>query len=298
MLACKFCKAENSCVKNGAKSGLQRWLCRSCNHKFYQTEGSSMPRMRTPDHVVISGLSLYYDGLSSYKVAKQLGEIYDESISHKSVLNWITKFTKIIQPYVEQILEQQLQLSGKIHHDETELKVGGEGRMFWESLDQDSRYLCAHLLTESRTSEDCKKVFQQILDKQRPHVLFTDGSFAYDEAYRKIFYNRVKAMRVEWIRRVGIRARETNNIIERAHSTLKYRLHDTRNLKHDDTAKTWLDFYVIGYNYCRVHSSIKMTPAQAAGVQVKGWKQLIDGAQEFKTKQEAPVELVQEVRTP
>lgn len=256
-----------------------------------------MPRMRTPDHVVVAGMSLYYDGLSSYKVAKQLGEIFGETVSHKSILNWISRLTKMILPYVEEVLEQQLKLSGKIHHDETEFRVGGEGRYFWQSLDQDSRYLVGHMLTESRTSEDAKKVFRQILEKQRPTALFTDGSFAYDEAYRKVFWTRFKPSKVEWVRRVGIRARETNNIVERAHSTLKYRLHDTRNLKNDKSAKTWLDFYVIGYNYCRVHSSIKMTPAQAAGVQVKGWKQLIDNAQQFRTKQEIETPgLVQEVR--
>jgi transposase-like protein len=253
--------------------------------------------MRTPDHVVVTGLSLYYDGLSSWKTAKQLGEIYGESVTHKTILNWIAKFTKLVQPYIEQVLEQQLKLSGKIHHDETEIKVGSEGCYFWQSLDENSRYMVAHLLTESRTSEDAKKVFRQILEKQRPIALFTDGSFAYDDAFKKVFFTHFKAGKVEWVRRVGIRARETNNIIERAHSTLKYRLHDTRNLKNDKSAKTWLDFYIIGYNYCRVHSSIKMTPAQAAGIEIKGWKHLIDGAQEFKTKQEVRPELVQEIRT-
>lgn len=297
MPACKFCKSEQV-VKNGNKSGLQRYLCKTCGHKSYDTTGVSAPRMRTPDHIVLSGLSLYFDGLSSYKVAKQISEIYGESISQKTVLNWVTKFTKLIQPYVEQVLEQQLKLSGKVHHDETEIKVGGEGRYFWQSLDEDTRYMVAHMLGTTRTSEDAAKVFQQILEKQRPNALFTDGSFAYDDAFNKVFYSRYKANKVEWVRRVGIRARETNNIIERAHSTLKYRLHDTRNLKHDNTAKTWLDFYIIGYNYCRVHSSIKVTPAQAAGVEVKGWKQLIESAQQYKAHEEIKQrELVQEVRS-
>lgn len=295
MPSCKFCKSEQT-VKNGNKSGLQRWLCKTCGHKFYET-GNSMPRMRVPDHVIISGLSMYFDGLSSYKVAKQISEIFGETVSHKTVLKWITKFTKLCQPYVSQVLEQQLKLSGKVHHDETEIRVGGEGRYFWESLDEDSRYIVAHMLGSTRTSEDATKVFKQILEKQRPNALFTDGSFAYDEAVRKVFYSRYKAAKVEWVRRVGIRARETNNIIERAHSTLKFRLHDTRGLKSDETAKTWLDFYMLGYNYCRVHSSIKQTPAQAAGMEIKGWKQLIESAQQYTTQQEIQEkELVQEVR--
>ncbi len=38
------------------------------------------------------------------------------------------------------------------------------------------------------------------------------------------FYSRYKEHRVEFVRRAGIRAKETNNVIERLHGTLKDRL--------------------------------------------------------------------------
>jgi transposase-like protein len=170
-------------------------------------------------------------------------------------------------------------LSGKYHHDETEIAVGGSGRYFWETIDEGTRMIVAHLLTESRTSEDAKKVFKQALEKQRPIALYTDGSFAYDEAYNKTYYSHYKAERVEWIRKVGIRARKTNNIVERLHGTLKDRTKPMRGLKNDKRAKTLLDGYVINYNFCRKHQSINMTPAEAAGINIKGWKQLIEVAQ-------------------
>lgn len=34
---------------------------------------------------------------------------------------------------------------------------------------------------------------------------------------KKVFYTKFKTNRVEWVRRVGIKARETNNIVERLH---------------------------------------------------------------------------------
>ncbi len=295
MPACKFCKSEQV-VKSGNKSGVQRYLCKNCGHKFYDNN-VNFPRMRVNDHAIVTALSLYYDGLSSWKISKQLSDIFGEEISHTTVLKWIRKYTTLATDYVRK-LEGNLQLSGKYHHDETEIKVGGEGRYFWETIDEDTRYIVAHLLTESRTSEHTKEVFKQALEKQRPNALFTDGSFAYDDAYNKVYYSRFKANKVEWVRRVGIQARETNNIVERLHGTLKDRLRPMRGLKHDNTAKTLLDGYVINYNYCRKHSSIGMTPAQAAGVtEVKGWKQLIESAQVQKTQQEIQEkELVQEVR--
>ncbi len=161
--------------------------------------------------------------------------------------------------------------------------MGGEGRYFWETIDEGTRMIVAHLLTESRTSEDARKVFQQALEVQKPTTLYTDGSFAYDDAFNKVFYSRYKADRVEWVRKVGIRARQTNNVVERLHGTLKDRTKPMRGLKNDERAKTLLDGYVINYNFCRKHQSINMTPAEAAGINIKGWKQLIETAQIHKT---------------
>lgn len=253
--------------------------------------------MRVNPHTIITAIDLFYGGLSTRKTAEQLENIFGEKVSQSTIHYWVHKYAKLVAENFIPQAEQQLKLSGKVHHDETEFKVGGKERYFWESLDEDSRYIVAHLLTGSRTSEHAKEVFRQILEKQRPNALFTDGSFAYDEAYNKVFYSHFKANKVEWVRRVGIRARETNNIVERLHGTLKDRLRPMRGLKNDSAASELLDGYVINYNYCRKHSSIGMTPAQAAGINVKGWKQLIENAQVKQTEKEIQAkELVQEVR--
>ncbi len=118
----------------------------------------------------------------------------------------------MVKDYVESL---QPKLSGKYHHDETELKVHGNGRYFWETIDEDTRFIVAHMLSENRTGEEAIKVFKQSLQNQRPVAFFTDGSFAYDEAFNKVFFSRYKTNKVEWVRRVGIRARETNNVVEK-----------------------------------------------------------------------------------
>lgn len=69
-----------------------------------------------------------------------------------------------------------------------------------------------------------------------------------------------------------------------------------RGLKNDIRAKTLLDGYVVNYNFCRKHQSIGKTPAEAAGINVKGWKQLIEAAQfqksEGKTEDKQVLEVV------
>jgi len=274
MQTCKYCHSDNV-VKHGVRAGIQRYLCKNCNHHFYDN-AVTFPRMRVDSHVIVTSLNMYYSGLSTRKVAEQLSNIFGEHVSQTTVWYWVHRYSELVGDFVETLKPK---LSGKYHHDETEIAVGGQGRYFWETIDEETRMIVAHLVTESRTSEDAKRVFKQALDKQRPIALFTDGSFAYDEAYNKTYYSHYKAERVEWIRRVGMKARQTNNIVERLHGTLKDRLKPMRGLKNDKRATTLLNGYVINYNFCRKHQSINMTPAEAAGINVKGWKQLIEEAQ-------------------
>lgn len=214
--------------------------------------------MRTNTKVIVTSLNLYYGGLSMRKVAEQIENIFEEHLSQSTIHYWIHKFARLAKDYVDTLKPK---LGGKYHHDETGIKVGGEDRYFWETIDEDTCFIVANLLSESRSSEDAIKAFRQALEKQRPNTLFTDGSFTYDVAYNKVFYSRVKALRMEWVRYGGIDARKTNNMIERKHGTLKDRTRPMRGLKNDASAKELLVGYIINYNFCRKHSVVKTTPA-------------------------------------
>jgi len=84
---------------------------------------------------------------------------------------------------------------------------------------------------------------------------------------------------------VGIRARETNNIVERLHCTLKDRTRVMRGLKAYDSTKLLLEGWLVHYNCVRPHQSLGgKTPAQAARMNIpNNWKGLIYEA----TKKEA-----------
>lgn len=284
-MACKFCESDRT-IKNGIVDGKQLYRCKDCNHQY--RDNGAFAGMRTRSEIVACALNLYYDGLSTWKISRQLAKIFKVDVSAVAVWKWVMRYSELVSEYVSTLRPQ---LSGKYHHDETQLKVGGEEKYFWETIDEDTRFLVAHMLGETRTSDDAKKVFRQALEKQRPVALFTDGSFAYDEAFNKVFYTRYKTNQVEWVRRVGIKARETNNMIERKHGTLKDRLRPARGLKHDETAKRWLDGYVVNYNFVKPHIALGgKTPAQAAGIEARpDWGELIQKATIAKTKQEIRV---------
>jgi hypothetical protein len=81
------------------------------------------------------------------------------------------------------------------------------------------------------------------------------------------------------VKRIGIRSRETNNIVERLHETVKERTRPMRGFKNEDSARAILKGYVLNYNFARPHIGLKgKTPAEQAGIAVKGWKALIENA--------------------
>ncbi len=272
---CKYCGSE-SLVKNGNVAGKQVYKCKDCAHRFYDNQQFS--RMKVSKHVIVAALNLYFDGLSVRKSQKQLEKILGEKVNEATIWRWIQKYSKMVGEYVRTLTPQ---LSGKWHEDETVIKCEGRDQWFWEMIDEETRFLVASHLSGSRTLEDTIAIFKKGYEqsKTRPQAVFVDGSHVYQPAFNKVFYSRYKVNRVELVQRVGIRARETNNIVERLHGTLKDRLKPMRGLKTTETAQKLLDGYVINYNYVREHQSIGTTPAQAAGIQItNGWSELIEKA--------------------
>ena len=184
------------------------------------------------------------------------------------------------------MLKLSPQLLGIYHIDETAIKCSGVQKWFWEMIDEQTRFLVAGHLSGSRTTEEALAVFEKSLKvaKRKPVSIYCDGLPAYVDAYNKIFRTLKKEGRPELIRRVGIRNIHNQNAVERVHSTLKDRLKPTRGLKGEETVRTLLEGWVVHYNYVRKHQSLKMTPAQASGLNIKNdWHNLVKDA----TKDEA-----------
>jgi transposase-like protein len=255
--------------------------------------------MKVPKHIIVAAISLYFDGLSVRKCQKQLEKLLGEKVDGATIWRWLQKYSKLVSEYTSTLTPQ---LSGKWHEDETMIKCEGRDQWFWEMIDEDTRFLVASHLSGTRDIVETIKMFEkaQNVAKQRPRAIFVDGSHTYDRAFNKVYYTRYKVNRVELVKRVGIKARETNNIVERLHGTLKDRLKPMRGLKTTKTAQTLLDGYVINYNYVREHQSIGKTPAQAANITIEnGWSELIEKAIATQAKPQDQVKtepIVQVVR--
>ncbi|MCL4436510.1 MAG: IS6 family transposase [Thaumarchaeota archaeon] len=290
-MTCKYCGSEQV-VKNGKVAGKQVFKCKECGHRFYANE--QFTKMRVPKHVIVAGLNLYFDGLSVRKAKTQLENILGEKVDSASIWRWVNKYSNLVNKYVSTL---EPELSGKWHEDETMIKADGRNVWLWEMIDEDTKFVVASHISGTRTLEDTVAIFRKGLEtaKQRPRAIFVDGSHVYQPAFNKVFYSRYKVQRVELVQRVGIRARQTNNVIERMHGTVKDRLKPMRGLQNERTAQTLLTGFLINYNYVRKHQTIGMTPAQAAGVGINnGWSELIEKStvQDAKPKAEAQAQTV------
>lgn len=211
-------------------------------------------------------------------------QLFGVKVSRVTILNWIKKYSLLVKEFM---VAQVPQLSGLWHEDETVLSCEGRSIWFWEMIDEDTKFMVSSHISNTRTLEDAISIFKKGAEqgKVRPRAVFVDGSFVYSSAFNKVFYTLRKDTRPELVQRVGIRARETNNIVERLHGTLKDRTKPMRGLKSYDSTKMLLEGWRVHYNCVRPHLSLGgKTPAQAARMDIpNNWKGLIDEA----TKHEA-----------
>ena len=280
-MQCKYCGSEKI-VKNGKVKGEQLYKCKDCGHRFFMN--GSFSKMRNEKNLIVAALNFYYDSVSLRKAQRNLEQIFGERISQVTILNWLKKYSRLVKEYM---VSQVPQLSGLWHEDETMIQCKGRSIWFWEMIDEDTKFMVASHISGTRSMEDTIAIFQKGFDqsKVRPKAVFVGGSHVYSSAFNHVFYTLRKDTRPELVQRVGIRARETNNIVERLHGTLKDRTKPMRGLKSFESTKLLLEGYAVHYNCVRPHQSLGgKTPAQAARMEVpSNWKGLIDQA----TKQEA-----------
>ena len=265
-MICKHCGSEQV-VKNGKIRGKQSYLCKNCGHRIVNVE--SFPNMKTESRVIATAIDLYYEGLSVRKVQNQINKIFGVQSSQVTVWNWIMKYSRLVSELVETFSPQLL---GIWKVDETAIKCKGVQKWFWEIIDEETKFLVASHLSSSRTAEDAIALFEKSVKiaKRKPISIYVDGLPAYVDSYNKVFRTLRKDTRPELIRKVGMRAVNSNNSVERLHGTLKDRIKIMRGLKDEEPVRTLLEGWVVHYNYVRKHQTLKgKTPAQVCGIETE-----------------------------
>jgi transposase-like protein len=278
---CKKCESSKV-VKIGKVKGVQRYKCKECNCTFL--ENDNFDGMRTQKHVIAVAIGFYFDGMSVRKIQDQIRYIFKVEVSQVTIHKWIIKYSNLVYDYVSSL---KVEFGDNWHVDETAIKIKGEQKWFWEIIDEDTRFMVAGHLSNTRTNKDCTILFQDAADRavNKPRFVFADGCFAYRKPFNKVFYERCNKY-TELIQNVGINSRRTNNIVERLHGSLKDMFRARRGLDSMDKTRLLLKGWFVHYNFLRPHSYLRgKTPAEAAGIDIdvsNKWESLIDQATKWQ----------------
>ena len=153
--------------------------------------------------------------------------------------------------------------------------------------DDQTRFWIAQEVAETKYTADLRPLFQQgkSLARKQPKTLITDGAPNFHEAFKDEFWTQRVETRPEHIREIRMNGAVHNNKMERMNGEIRDRERVMRTLEKPDSPI--LEGYQIYHNYVRPHMALKgKTPAEAAGIQVKGtdkWLTLIQNASKKKS---------------
>jgi transposase-like protein len=275
---CQFCHSDKI-VKNALRHNkygdIQRYLCKSCNKRFSINLG--FEKMRASPKTITGAMQLYFTGESLRNVQKFL-QLQGVEVSHVTIYRWIDKYVGLMQKYLEQV---QPQVSDTWRADELYIKVSGNMKYLFAMLDDETRFLIAQEVADSKYLHDVSKLFRKSKEiaGKKPLKLITDGLQSYGQAFMKE-YRTTPYPRSVHVRNITIRGQRNNNKMERLNGEIRDREKVVRGLKKNESPL--IDGYQIYHNYIRPHMSLEgKTPSEMAGIKVEGdnkWITLIQNS--------------------
>lgn len=277
--SCLFCKSDNIKkfgVRHNKCGDIQRFTCAECHKTFSVNIG--FERMKHNPKAITSAMQLYFTGESLRGVQKFL-RLQGADVSHVTIYKWIRKYTNLMTSYLDKIVPQ---VGDAWRADEVFVKIRGELKYVFALMDDETRYLIAHEVADTKEKHDASSLFAKgkQVTHTKPKVLITDGLQSYKDAYQKEFWEINRQKRTLHIRHIRLQGDMNNNKMERLNGEIRDREKVMRGLKKKDTPI--LKGYEIFHNYFRPHEGLKgKTPSQACGVEIEGenkWITFIENA--------------------
>jgi len=268
-------------VRFGHANGKQIFKCRDCGKKF--REGLVKKAHYSAETITLT-LDLYFSGLSTRKIARTLSDHFQIELDQSTVYRWIERFVPQISEYVNSLAPtlsetwQADELFVKMKGGVKEKQYGQKNMAFlWNVMDRKTRFLLASRLSEKRSVVAATSAFREAIQnagESRPEKVFTDAHASYKDGIEIAFGQD----RPQHIAKAGMgKPHANNNRVERLNGTLRERVKVQRGWK---SMKTQIaEGQRIAYNFVKPHMALEgQTPAQAAGLKTKGWRELLTEA--------------------
>jgi len=277
--ACIYCRSTSIIrwgLRHNQYGDIQKFSCKSCGRFF--TVNLGFEKMKHSPQAITTAMQLYFSGESLRNTSRSL-RLIGAQVSHQTIYRWIAKYTELMQKYVDKLTPQ---VSDTWATDELFLKVKGNLKYLYAMMDEQTRFWIAQEVADTKYTADVRPLFQaaKAIAGKTPKTLVSDGAANFHEAYNQEFRTMKLETRTEHIRHIRLQGDFNNNKMERMNGEIRDREKVMRGLERKDSPI--LVGYQIYHNYIKPHQSLdKRTPAEAAGIQVKGkdkWLTLIQNA--------------------
>ena len=278
MFSCPHCKSTNTKQHHTRKTkqGLTKVLhCLSCGKVFTPNHG--FWKMKSPPHIIVKALDLHDKGMSYGEIVIYLWQQENFKTTKKTLWDWVKKYSKMLDKFTSQI---PIQTEGRIHMDETYVKVKGKDKYYFDAVDNKTKMSVADHLSHTRDADGAMKLFLSILSSciflNFIHFV-SDKLSGYQIAFKKIFSRTERSkhhgiVKLDWgtpIKQKKYGIKHNNNAIERHNRHTKRKVKLLCHYKSFESAKWSLKLRRILYNFCRPHEQLNgLTPAERAGIEL------------------------------
>ena len=185
---CKYC-ISGDIRKRGfstnKRSKIQRYECLEC--KKYFTPNFGFEKTRTAPSTITGAMQMYFTGMSVRDIVNHY-EMMCIKISHMAVYNWISKYPKMVEKYLKDVIPRTTDRTW-IRADEVWFKVAGDKKYLFAPIDDQTRYFIAYDVADTKFQHNADRLLEltkNAIGKSTKHFT-TDGLYAYSKFSKKIF---------------------------------------------------------------------------------------------------------------
>jgi putative transposase len=277
-VVCKYCQSTQV-IKYGSYKNVPRYFCKACQRKFVSND--TIPKMQYSTSKIADALNMYYEGMSLGKIRRNFIQQHNDYISDVTFLKWVRRFSKLA---IIEAAKYKPNVSGVWVADETVIELDGKNAWFWDMIDTRTRFLVASHMSFNRTTRDAQALMEQAYDRtgKIPRIIYTDKLRAYLDGIELTFGSDTSHRRGS-----PFDTQNNTNLIERFHGTVKDRTKVMRGLHTVNSARLFLDGWLVHYNFFRPHMSLRdRTPASVAGIKFpfRNWKDIVEQPYEITAR--------------
>lgn len=209
-------------------------------------------------------------GLSSRTTRDALKGIFDISLSHQTIINYINSSASHLSAFIDSRCPMP---TGTCAADETYIIVDGNWTYTWFIIDSKTRAICGYNLSQHRGMQPALSLLYNCFGnpgegEARPDLV-TDGNPSYDAAviaYNDLIENnhcKLTKRTVIGLKNLDEESREYRSfkqLVERLNRTYKYHTRPRAGFKTFDGAVALTTLFIAYYNFMRPHSALKNTP--------------------------------------